>query len=259
MRDEVDYNRFVAETGFSESNFDYDSGELSREQEDWVLRESTDAVNPEWGVFDPLTYQTETLQFQGITWAGGESASFVCVLGKNRTLSAWDRERDSRAAKVLVFPCSSGLFAHRMHGEEEDIRVLEEISKVVVGQRVGATIQKCYIVYLRYPSTKAYLVFYRVDGNGIMGLISTSGGEYRLSSLRLKRGVAAFGGMLIEHANPNYDTALANTRIAVLPDIDGNGSNEVYVDSTICFLLSVDADSRNQPVLEEIDSYYSGP
>jgi len=259
MKDEVDYEKFVAATGFSESDFNYDTGDLSKEQEAWILKQCKDALYPSWGVFNPLTYQTETLEFQGITWAGGETASFVCLLGKSRQLSVWDSTRDSRAAKVLVFPCSSDVYAHPMHGQEEDVRVIEEIGKLVSRQCLGATVEECYTVYVRYPSTKAYLVVYKVDGNKIMALVSPSGPDYRLNSLLLKTGEIRFGGMLIEHANPNYDTALGCTQIAILPDIDGNGSNEIYVASTICFLLSIRTGEQNQPVLEEMDSYYSGP
>jgi len=259
MRDDVDYDQFEAETGFSESGFSYDLGDLSKVQEEWLLRRSTDAVHPSWAVFNPMTYQTEMLPFQGITWAGGETASFVCLLGKNRRLSEWEHAKDSRTAKVLAFPCPSNVYAHPMHARETDVHTLGQIRELIAAQCPGAILEECYKVYVHYPFETAHLTTYNAEGNRILALIYSANGHYRMSALLQKRGEARFGGMLIEHADPNYDTALKDTHIAILPDLDGNGANEIYIDSTVCFLLSIRTGEVNQPILEETNSYYAGP
>jgi hypothetical protein len=259
MSDDVDYDQFEAETGFSESDFSYDLGDLSKVQEEWLLRRSTDAVHPSWAVFDPMTYQTEILPFQGITRAGGETASFVCLLGDNRQLSDWDPAKDSRAAKVLLFPCASNVYAQPMHARETDVHTLGQIRELIAEQCPSAILEECYKVYVHYPSKTAHLTMYNAEGNKILALIYSADGHCRISVLLQRRGEARFGGMLIEHADPNYDTALEDTHIAILPDLDGNGANEIYIESTVCFLLSIRTGERNEPILQEINSYYAGP
>lgn len=250
---------FVKETGFEADTFNACTDDLTAQQENWLLKRGDEARIPRWGLLNPKTYETKCLPFQGMTVAPGESASLVALLGSDRKLSDWKAPKDDRIVEALAFPCAEKPRAQQMHKEENDAQVLTALRTFLNQEIPEARLAECYQVYVSYPDKIAHLITFYVGEEKILALISRQGAGYVFNPMRLKRAESRLGGMTMEHANPSWDTALHHTQIFILPDIDGNGSNEIYIHSTISFVMSIIQEGSGPATLEEIQSFYVGP
>lgn len=134
--------------------------------------------------------------------------------------------------------------AEALSAEERDR--LTPIIAQAAGEAFGHILQASLL-----PGGEAALATARVGESDILYWAARANGSWRVIPLTAQYGN---GGLAVEERPGAFCGAMQDSRIAVLPDLNGDGTPEVFVDSTVSWI--VDPAAEGDPVLR---TAYFGP
>jgi hypothetical protein len=238
-----------------------DSRPLSKKQQHYLSERIPEAIGERYAVYFPDRCETGTYTLNGFVLKPTGDGAFRGFLGRLKPAKGADlpgfafSDTGWRAPLCLAFPC--GVVRGRPSRMDEEVAEPETLGRVAevlreVNDFREQTLVSCRRFFLEYPKKRGYLAQVKGaltprDREGkpvldatyhptILFCLAEQAGQLVMVPFPKDRSVEyeQSGGLLIEvNDGPACDTSPADTRVYVLPDLDGDGACEFLVDTTV--------------------------
>lgn len=230
---------------------------LSRRQQRFVFDRITEWRGQRYCLFFPDRLELGLFRLEGIALKPTGDGGLYGFWGRLKHVAGADFREAGPAdycGQPLAFPCHT-LRGHArpMHKEIADPNSFSALLPTISehSELEAPLILKCTEFYLKYPSEKGYLVHVqgdKIDGDSryqqtVLYCLAKIGAGFQLVPFPDDgmTGSEKDGGWLLDMAKegPSYDLTPYDSKVYVLPDMDGDGGCEIYVVSTVSSVFRV--------------------
>lgn len=246
---------------------------LTSSEEETLFGRIPQEKGQSYAIAVPELESVKLLSTTGIALMPYENWNFLLTLGERSRINAEDIA-DSIYPVGLAFPAEpEQSYTYKALGGEElsDAEVLSVEDILRSGLAQDFTIISCRRIYVDYPEKKGAAVLLRFqaapsESKTLLFVVYERLQGLALARFEVRGSHVVDQGFLFEEYPADFCAAMRNSRLHILPDLNGNGANELLVISTRSFLLSLErgpapleqAQGGPDIIAKEISSVYHG-
>jgi len=267
---------------FSIEDHGFMADDLSPEHQKFVFQNIPEAVGDKYSVLYLKSLRSEGRTLSGIALYPTGDGGFRGFLGLLKgTMDQGDRIGD-RLVVGLAFKSAKKASAKQMHSDEIGQERKSAITKFIHSRLVGTDPRfvRWAGIYVEYPSIQGVATVVELMsaryGRRIKYLFCVIEGQDNPEGLLIVPfkespgvlGTEERGSLCFEDPGGETDTTPGKSELFILPDLDGDGANELLVVSTVSRLFQMAREMlfddktgthREQYLMKEIRSVYFGP
>ena len=237
---------------------DWFTKNLNPASQSWVFDQIPESNNDSYCIFDPEKLRTEQRRIDGVAVQATTSIGAYFFMGTLGETNYYDNP-DEAGGRVIAI--TMGRTCPRL-----DLARLQQYSKPVLTDGIVETILTSPVhnpgtqlriltakrVYFSYPTNEGVVVVLEDEQHGfdyMYFLIRRKEGAWMIVPITTTTWMESIGGggVVYREHHPEHHFALMDPRLYVLPDLDGDGSDEILITSrTIAELCSIGRSTNDE-------------